>query len=84
MAITRKEKTKMRIIRENKTKPITFDTADLGDVVFYSEELYIKIPRVTLGNSDVNVVNLETGELEYIPANMLILIVENHEFKYSL
>ena len=84
MESTRKERTEMRIVRENKCQPIMFDNVDQGDVIFYSEELYMKIPRVTLGNSDVNVVSLETGELNYIPANMLILLVENHEFKYSL
>ena len=67
-----------------------FENVDQGSIIAYNENLYMKIPSVTqvdaINNQtyNANVVNLETGALRNIPPNMLILLVEDYEFKYSL
>lgn len=80
----------MEITRMNNAKKVMFDQVDQGSIISYVENVYIKIPCVqqVIGidqhTCNVNAVNLETGALRYIPPEMLILLVEDYEFKYTL
>lgn len=74
----------MIITNLNNSKKVMFEDVPQGNIISYNGNLYMKIPDALEGDYNVNVVLLETGELKYVPSNMLILWVENYEFKYSI
>lgn len=81
----------MKITKASNCRTVMFDQVDQGSIIAYSESIYMKIPVVVQAGADnhrnenyLNAVNLETGALRYVPANMLILLVEDYEFKCLL
>ena len=56
----------MRIIEEPKSFNRLWELSP-GDVFCYDGDWYMKIEIVHSENSDLNVVELDTGALEYIP-----------------
>lgn len=80
----------MRITKTNNAKKVMFEQVDQGSIISYNEKLYMRIPCVTqvdVANFDThnaNVVNLETGALLHLPPNLLIILLEDYEFNYSV
>lgn len=74
----------MRITRETRCPPVSFEGVEQGSIVLYDGELYMKILFVTYECHQVNAINLETGAVRAISSNTLILMVEDYEFKYML